>query len=59
MSGNVIKSKILHRIDTEDNWNSVDPVLSAAEIVFSKTSNGTKMKLGENKAYSQTPFFQD
>ena len=54
-----IKSRILQRIDSEQNWTSVNPILSAAEIVFSRTASGTFMKLGDGRRYLDTPFYQD
>lgn len=60
MSDNkVIKSRILQRIDTEEKWNAINPVLSCSEIIFSKTPGGVFMKLGDGRKYSETPFYQD
>jgi hypothetical protein len=29
-----VKTRIFNRIDTETNWNNVNPVLSSGEIAF-------------------------
>lgn len=54
--GTTIKSKILQRIDSEENWNNENPVLSSAEMVFSRAQGGVFMKIGDGRRYTDTPF---
>ena len=55
----VVKTRIFNRIDTEANWNNVNPVLSSGEIAFVKSDNGTFMKVGNGSNYLDTPFFSN
>lgn len=59
MASNIIKTKILQRLDTEGTWQSINPRLSVGELVFSVTESGTFMKLGDGRNYNDTPFYQD
>lgn len=54
-----VKTRIFNRIDTETNWNNVNPVLSSGEIAFVQTDNGTLMKVGNGSNYLDTPFFSN
>ena len=55
----VVKTRIFNRIDTEINWNNVNPVLSSGEIAFVQTDDGTMMKVGNGNKYSDIPFFSN
>lgn len=57
MLSKVVKTKILQRIDTEANWNNINPILLNGEIAFVKTTNdGIQMKVGNGSNYLDTPF---
>ena len=53
----LFNTRVLLKRDTEENWNSNNPVLLKGELVFVDTSNGIKIKVGDGSStYSQLEF---
>ena len=53
----ILNARIKHKRDTEENWNSADPVLLNGEVIIVDTKNGdkqTKTGDGQNR-YSEFP----
>lgn len=49
--------RIKHKIDSEANWTSKNPVLLKGELVFSITTEGVKQKIGDGTTrYASLPF---
>lgn len=54
----ILNARIKHKRDTEENWNSADPVLLNGEVIIVDIKNGDKRtKTGDGKKrYSELPF---
>lgn len=46
-----------HRRDTEENWNTSNPILADGEIIIVQTTTQKKIKIGDGKSnYKDLPF---
>ena len=52
--------RVVNRIDREEKWVSVNPVIILGEIISSILPDGrTKFKIGNGSTYINTPFVTD
>lgn len=52
--------RVLNRVDLEDRWKHINPVIMPGEIISSVFPNGTiKFKIGIGSTYTKTPFVND
>lgn len=55
-----IKTRVKNKIATEDEWQSINPILLNGEIVFSEVDSIRKIKVGDGVTnYSSLPFIDD
>lgn len=59
MATNTLSVRYQLRHDIESEFTTKNPILLSGEVAIAYTSEGTKVKIGENKAFNDTPYVTD
>lgn len=59
MATNTLSVRYQLRHDIESAFTTKNPTLLSGEVAIAYTSEGTKIKIGENKAFNDTPYVTD
>ena len=59
MATNTLSVRYQLRHDIESAYTTKNPILLSGEVAITYTSEGTKVKIGENKAFNDTPYVTD